>query len=189
MELRMMCALVRLSRIYIRELSFVLLVLCTIQPAAADEKVLHVFSSQPQGGSPFGLVADSSGNLFGTTQKGGAYNYGAVYEFAPNADGGWTQTVLHSFSGGADGGGPLLPVLDSEGNLYGATSYGGSGCGGGCGTVFKLTPNSSGGWVESVIYNFQASDGYPTGALIQDGLAIFLEQSLTIPREVSPCSS
>jgi uncharacterized repeat protein (TIGR03803 family) len=138
--------------------------------AAASEKALHNFASLRSGQYPENLAADGSGNLYGTTSNGGVYNFGVVYKFAPNGSGGWMQTVLHSFKGGADGSSPVALVLDVDGNLYGTTLYGGTGsCGGGCGLVFKLTPNSQGGWTESVIYNFQSSDGgNPVGGLAFD---------------------
>ena len=160
---------IRLFRAYMPRLAFVLLVFGAIQSAAGTEKVLHEFSSQQRGTWPLGLASDSSGNLFGTTQYGGAYNHGTVFEFYSRSGGGWTETVLHSFAGGSDGSFPYQLVLDAEGNIYGTTGYGGSNCStSGCGTVIKLSRNSNGGWTESVIYSFQASDGYPTGALLVD---------------------
>ena len=73
------------------------------------------------------------------------------------------EKVLYSFTGGTDGGDPAAGLIfDKAGNLYGTTVVGGTGaaCSGGCGTVFKLTKNSSGKWTETVLYNFQAgSDG------------------------------
>lgn len=120
-----------------------------------------------------GLIADSSGNLYGTTENGGANNLGTVFELSPTSDGSWNQTVLYSFAGGSDGAQPHAGLLfDSAGNLYGTTNLGGSAnCSKGCGTVFKLAPGSgSGDWSESVIYAFAAgSDGQqPYARLILD---------------------
>lgn len=71
---------------------------------------------------------------------GGAFDVGTVFK----VDATGKETVLYSFTGGADGQNPYFVVLlrDKAGNLYGTTSEGaGTGCGGnGCGTVFKLTP-------------------------------------------------
>lgn len=146
------------------------------------ESVLYSFCSLPfcdDGGAPAGtLIFDGAGNLYGTT----AINGGVVFELKPNADGTWTESVLHSFSGSPDG---LVPsgalVFDAAGNLYGTTAYGGSGpplaCGNnpviGCGTVFRLTPNSDGTWTESILYNFcsvtNCADGWgPSGGLTFD---------------------
>jgi uncharacterized repeat protein (TIGR03803 family) len=76
--------------------------------------------------------------------------------------------ILYAFKGGNDGAGPWSGVIsDSEGNLYGATLYGGgSGCGGlGCGTIFKLAPDGT----ETVLYTFQGgSDGSGSSALVRD---------------------
>ncbi len=83
------------------------------------------------------------------------------------------EKVLYSFTGATDGGDPAAGLIfDKAGNLYGTTVVGGTGaaCSGGCGTVFKLTKNSSGKWTETVLYNFQAgSDGKnPYGGVTMD---------------------
>jgi uncharacterized repeat protein (TIGR03803 family) len=88
------------------------------------------------------LVMDSKGDLFGTTQNGGTFNFGRIFELIPNPKG-FGYKELYDFTGAADGGNPLGGlVLDSAGNLYGTTAYDGSGgCGGsGCGVVFEFTP-------------------------------------------------
>jgi uncharacterized repeat protein (TIGR03803 family) len=92
-----------------------------------------------------GLIADSSGNLYGTTGFGGASGKGTVFKLTP----GGTETVLSSFTGGSDGAVPVAGLIaDSSGNLYGTTVVGGSGTAcpavpnfnnPGCGVVFKLT--------------------------------------------------
>jgi len=83
------------------------------------------------------------------------------------------EKVLYSFTGGNDGGDPAAGLIfDNAGNLFGTTVLGGTGaaCSGGCGTVFKLTRNSSGKWQETVLHNFQAgADGKnPYGGVIMD---------------------
>jgi len=151
-------------------LGFVLMTLCARRAAGETEKTLHVFSFQQRGSEPNGLVADSEGNLYGTTYSGGTYNDGAVYKLVPKADGGWTETVLYSFLFDVDGAAPAGPVLDAAGNLYGISQYGSpGGCNGGCGSIFKLTPKSTGGWAESTIYTVPPSAGYPSGGLALDG--------------------
>ena len=85
--------------------------------AAASEKVLYDFVSARNGQYPENLVADGSGKFYGTTLYGGIYNSGVVYRFAPNGHGGWTQTVLHSFKGIAEGNSPVALVLGADGNL------------------------------------------------------------------------
>jgi uncharacterized repeat protein (TIGR03803 family) len=68
-----------------------------------------------------------------------------------NADGKWTEKVLHNFGKGDDGGTPDSSlILDAAGNLYGTTYSGGIGYG----TVFQLTPGADGKWTEKVLYRF-----------------------------------
>jgi uncharacterized repeat protein (TIGR03803 family) len=119
------------------------------------ESTLYTFCSQKgcaDGAVPrLGQLAmDGTGNLYGTTELGGAYEdcvpafhlgCGVVYKLDPAGN----ETVLHSFSGGSDGASPQANViLDSEGNLYGTTELGGDGrCSTdpqGCGVVFEITP-------------------------------------------------
>jgi uncharacterized repeat protein (TIGR03803 family) len=141
------------------------------------EKVLHNFSGRDGGGPKAGLIFDASGNLYGTTAFGGDFNFGTVFRLVPVGGGGWTENVLHNFTGGSDGGVPLSGlVFDSAGNLYGTAYDGGvtSACvfvaSSGCGTVFQLTPMSSGTWNENVLYAFLGgNDGYnPDAGLILD---------------------
>ena len=80
---------------------------------------------------------DKAGNLYGTTVAGGESDCGVIFRLAPSANGTWTYTVLHSFTG-YDGAQPDANlVLDGKGNLYGTTAAGGSG---GYGVAFELTP-------------------------------------------------
>ena len=119
-----------------------------------------------------GLIFDAAGNLYGTTPEGGAYDYGVVFKLAPNSNGGWNETLLHTFTGGKDGGVLVAGVIfDQAGNLYGTTrNEDRSLCGGqGCGVVFKLTPNSNGGWKDTVVHTFQGKPGAnPLAGLIFD---------------------
>ncbi len=99
------------------------------------EKVLHSFGSGTDGANPIAsLIFDSAGNLYGTTYSGGTYGAGTVFELTPNGGGGWTETVLHNFGNGTDGATPYASlIVDSAGNLYGTTEWGGTY---GYGTVF-----------------------------------------------------
>src|SRR5450755_724192 len=122
-----------------------------------NESVLYSFCfegypSCADGAQPFlsYVVIDRAGNLYGTTEYGGATGYGVVFELSPDGAG-WKETVLHNFgvTSGADGSVPINGlVMDSAGNLYG-TTFSGGGCG--CGTVFELSPSGD-GWPERVIY-------------------------------------
>jgi uncharacterized repeat protein (TIGR03803 family) len=128
---------------------------------AGAETVLYSFAGPPDGSHPYaGLVMDSVGNLYGTTSFGGASNAGTVFK----VDTSNAETVLYSFTGGADGAYPLYGslVIDSAGNLYGTTERGGSLD---LGTVFKL--DSSG--TETVLHSFNGPEGgFPTSGVIMD---------------------
>lgn len=131
-----------------------------------NETVLYSFTCGSDGGGPeAGLVIDTSGNLYGTTSGGGAYNHGTVFMLDKTGK----ETVLHSFTGGADGAYPYGALTrDAAGNLYGTTNTGGDlSCSPyGCGLVFKI--DASG--VETVLHNFSGgADGeFPVAGLVRD---------------------
>jgi uncharacterized repeat protein (TIGR03803 family) len=105
------------------------------------ETVIYDFGAGCDGVIPNSLVW-KKGELYGTTVTGSCTSYGTVFKLT-NSNGVWTETVLHAFTNGLDGGSPQgALVVDSEGNLFGTASYGGSGsvCYGGCGVVFEITP-------------------------------------------------
>jgi uncharacterized repeat protein (TIGR03803 family) len=131
--------------------------------------VLYTFTGGADGSDPLsGLLRDSAGNLYGTTCCGGAYSQGVVFKLDTSG----TETVLYSFTGGADGGYPAGTLLqDSAGNLYGTTFYGGSSgtncIAEMCGTVFKLDTTGK----ETVMHSFKGApdDGSnPDCGLIRD---------------------
>jgi len=152
----------------------ILLATVSVASASWKEKVLYSFQGLPDGSLPVGAVVfDQQGNLYGATAEGGSSSCrsvqqcGTVYQLAPPAKQGgrWTETVLHVFKGntsndGATPAGGL--VIDSAGNLYGTTAYGGTGncvvLGTlmGCGTVFEMSPpkQKGGKWTETVLYSF-----------------------------------
>ncbi len=151
------------------------------------KKLLHSFAGGPKDGADpqGGLIADASGNLYGTTVSGGA-GFGTAFELIKPAPGksAWKAKLLYVFNGGQDGSmpdGSLL--LDAAGNLYGTTSEGGGGgattcvVGGApvyCGTVFRLSPPAHGkaAWAETILYSFVggANDAaVPRAGLIANG--------------------
>ncbi len=117
------------------------------------ETQLHVFGKTHSDGMlPQGAVLmDKAGNLYGTTLWGGDNNFGTVYELINN-DNEYSEVVLHSFND-SDGAYPQSGlVVDSSGNLYGATFGGASG-----GTVFELSPAAN-SWTYKVLHNFQPGE-------------------------------
>jgi uncharacterized repeat protein (TIGR03803 family) len=124
---------------------------------------LYSFTCESDGCTPYpGVVLDSAGNLYGSAFYGGAAfgnsGYGVIFKLDTTG----ALTVLHTFDL-ADGANPSSVLLfDSQGNLYGTTQNGGnSECGGtGCGVVFELSPQSGGGWLETVLYVQDSSNSY-----------------------------
>jgi uncharacterized repeat protein (TIGR03803 family) len=128
--------------------------------ATGKQTVLHSFADGSDGSGPkAGLVRDSVGNLYGTTYSGGAAGYGTVFKLAPSGK----ETVLYSFTGGADGINPEAGLVrDTFGNLFG-TTYGGGAPG--YGTVFKVDTTGR----EIVLYRFAPGAGMvPRAGLIRD---------------------
>jgi uncharacterized repeat protein (TIGR03803 family) len=125
--------------------------------------VLHSFTGGSDGAYPeAGLIADAGGNLYGTTYGGGAGGQGTVFQVTLSG----VLTVLHSFTGGSDGGRPVADLLaDAAGNLYGTTGLGGAtaSCPGGCGTVFELTapPSFAGAQAKRNMNTNRLSQGVP----------------------------
>ena len=143
--------------------------------------VLYTFTGGADGGYPGGgVIRDSAGNLYGTTENGGDLSCtaffspgcGVVFKVDPSGQ----ETVLYSFTGGADGGFPFVAgvIRDPAGNLYGTTfAGGGSGCndsGGfgtdGCGVVYKLDTSGQ----ETVLHTFTGGSdgGNPFPGLVRD---------------------
>jgi len=125
--------------------------------------LLHSFTGNTDGRYPAaGLTVDKAGNFYGTTQGGGGsnnctYGCGTVFKATP----GGTVTILHAFTGGADGANPLsTPLLLKSGKLYGTTNDGSKG------TVFKLKPDGT----EFVLHTFGgAGDGFePEAGVTKD---------------------
>lgn len=130
------------------------------------ETVLYAFSGGGDGANPQArLSSDKDGNLYGTTYFGGAYGYGVVFRLTPEGK----ETVLHSFTGGADGGYPgRVQFIGKFDKLYGTTVSGGeTACASaGCGVIFTVTLDGT----FEVLHTFTGgSDGaLPLGELTKD---------------------
>jgi len=137
---------------------------------SGTQSILYTFGGPPSDGTQpnAGMIIDSSGNLYGTTQFGGTNGLGTgglgtIFKLSPSG----TETVLYSFKGGVTDGSIPLPglAMDNLGNIYGVTANDGAG---GLGTVFKFTPTG----IESVLHSFMggvSDGGLPLGSPAIDG--------------------
>jgi len=134
------------------------------------EAVLYSFTGLGgDAGGPYNgdLLFDRSGNIYGTTEVGGAYGSGAAYKLTPS-QGGWSESVIYSFNtAGQQGWG--IPqtglIMDAAGNLYGTTvddnNYAD-------GVTYQLQPSQS-GYIGNVLYAFHDDNiGYGPQGLIFD---------------------
>ena len=141
--------------------AFVLLATLAVASATAAETVLHTFNPYANGAYPqANLYLGLDGKFYGTTSNGGSSGAGVVFKVDQRGH----QSVLYSFTGGADGANPYANVIqDWAGNLYGTTAGGGAA---GAGVVFKLDRRGN----ETVLYSFtgNADGGYPYAGVIQD---------------------
>ncbi len=133
-------------------------------PSSGMMTALYNFTGGSDGCYPWGVVLDSAGNLYGTTQGGCLDLFGLVFKVTPSG----AETVLHSFKrNGKDGFSPESSVIiDSKGNLYGTTGLGGSH---GLGAVYKVTPAGK----ETILHSFKGeADGiFPQASLAFDSSA------------------
>jgi uncharacterized repeat protein (TIGR03803 family) len=138
--------------------------------SAQSLTTLHKFCAKsgcPDGAVPTGLVQVTNGDLYGTTESGGAYGYGTVFKMTSSGK----LTTLYNFcaqSGCPDGAYPLAGVVEAaNGDLYGTTSVGGAyGSANTGGTVFKITPEGT----LTTLHSFCAQNGCPDGELPQQGV-------------------
>jgi uncharacterized repeat protein (TIGR03803 family) len=151
--------------------AILIVALLAIAVQAQTYTVLYTFTGGADGGYPqyTRLVMDAAGNLYGTTPFGGDVNCplqtypgpgcGVVFKLDPAGN----ETVLYTFTDGADGAQPWGGVvLDNQGNLYGTAVFGGSF---GAGVIYKVDPSGN----QTVLHAFERSDGAnPSGDLLQD---------------------
>src|SRR5579863_6178081 len=144
---------------------------------AGDEQVLYRFKGGADGAAPVSGLTLLSGELFGTTTRGGSganCSGGCGTVFNVDLDG-KNEKVLHSFAGGTDGADPLSGLAVFDGDLYGTTQYGGrktSLCTSGCGTVFRVSVASG---AEKVLYAFKGGgDGLqPVAGVVHSGAKLY----------------
>jgi uncharacterized repeat protein (TIGR03803 family) len=128
------------------------------------EKLLHTFGGSTDGWAPLaGLVFDATGNLYGTTEFGGAQlvnDGGTVFQLLPQPNGSWRERLIANFT--IEGSSPQEPagslVFDAAGNLYGTSVLGGHDDNG---TAFELSPKGGGdSWKFTLLFSFGVTSGF-----------------------------
>ncbi len=174
-------------------LTAIVFTITSLSLAQYKEISLYNFTYGNDGGAPDSLVADAAGNLYGTASGGPVtsacpYTCGVVFELS-KASGRWVETVLYSFTGGADGEYPTGIVLDAVGNIYGLTQgdyFGGKGGG----TAFKLLRHSGTGWKFVLLHTLGSvsGDGFePDGSPTLDAAGNFY--ATTYQGGTGPCTN
>jgi len=141
---------------------FVLIIVAVLVTAAHAQTytVLHSFAGAPYDGllPEAGVIMDASGNLWGTTEGGGAQNFGTIFRLAPDG-----TMKSYSFRGTPDGRYPESGLLLYKGSLYGTTTEGGDY---NFGTVFKLDRINH----LTVLHSFTGGDdgATPSAGLVRD---------------------
>jgi uncharacterized repeat protein (TIGR03803 family) len=133
------------------------------------QTVIHAFTGGDDGSGPGArLTVDRAGNVYGMAPTGGAYGLGTIYKIRQGSGGAWTLKVIHTFTGGADGGtGSAGRMILRHGRLFGAATVGGAY---GSGVIFELKPRGVGESDFKTIYSFrgQPDGSFPYGALLFD---------------------
>ncbi len=157
-----------------------------------NETTIYQFTSNTDAAGGIVSAFDSSGNLYGISESGGANGAGAVFELSPSG-GGWKEQVLYSFIGESNGGLPTSLLVGNDGNLYGTALQGGNydteACYGWCGIIFQLA-QAGGGWTENVIHAFVGgyTDGGRPSGLIQAQTGLLYGLSVCAPDLGTECN-
>jgi hypothetical protein len=138
------------------------------QTSIWHESILYRFTGP--NGAPSGPILDKAGNLY-STAIWGKFGYGFIFKLAPpsKVGDGWKESAIFNFNC-SDGAFPEPGLtLDNSGNIYGST-IGSPACN--SGTVFKLSPQSGGGWKETTVYVFENEDSRASGSLPNGNLIV-----------------
>ena len=141
----------------------------TLSGGTYTETVIHAFKGGADGYHPHaGVALDPAGNIFGATYAGGSsacgvggnyddFGCGTIFKLSPSGSV-YTKRTVYAFKGAGDGGNPWGDLLlDSSGNLYGTTRFGGDSYACqyyGCGTVFRISPSGGSGFKKALLYSF-----------------------------------
>jgi uncharacterized repeat protein (TIGR03803 family) len=136
-----------------------------------SQTVIHSFTGT--GGDGYGpgspVALDRLGNVYGTTPTGGADGLGIVYQLVAGGTGNFTEKIIHTFTGGSDGGtgSAAAPIVTLGGQVIGVATVGGAN---GAGTIYQLTPTQSGEWAVTTLYAFKGEpdSGFPYGGVVID---------------------
>jgi uncharacterized repeat protein (TIGR03803 family) len=132
---------------------------------------IHAFSGGEDGAGPGArLTIGDDGNVYGMAPTGGDFGSGTLYQMHQRHGGTWKLSVMHAFTGGADGcGGSAGALVLRGGKIYGAATACGAN---GQGTLYELSPGMHGKWRFRTIYTFKGEPdaGFPYGGLMFDGL-------------------
>ncbi|MFZ0321716.1 MAG: choice-of-anchor tandem repeat GloVer-containing protein [Candidatus Sulfotelmatobacter sp.] len=135
------------------------------------EFILHSFGNFLDGGCPTSkLLFDSAGNLYGTTNGGGAHGNGTVFELSHKFGAAWEEKILYNFASNNNSNVVSILVSDAAGNLYGTTQNGGAYYY--YGTVFEVSPQAGGKWTETTLHSFNHDnnvDGFYPNGVVFDG--------------------
>jgi uncharacterized repeat protein (TIGR03803 family) len=133
------------------------------------EKTIYSFTGGNDGANPSAnLLIGPTGVLYGTAYNGGSSGYGVVFSLVPGTGGVWTESVLHTFTGGNDGANPAAGLISTKNGVYFGTTYNGGTSG--YGTVFQLVYSGT-AWNENILFSFTGgTDGAnPTAGLTSAG--------------------
>jgi uncharacterized repeat protein (TIGR03803 family) len=139
------------------------LVAVTTPASAAKYNLEYEFKGGVDGWAPYSSLIDVDGKLYGTTSAGGANGVGAIYAFDPATG---AETIVYSFTGGADGHSPTAALTNVDGMLYGSAAGGA----GGAGVVFSFDPSTG---AQTVLGAFEGHGSIGPSAMVAVGHTLY----------------